>query len=285
MNLETSYYPYNPQLEMLPFRLTGIGGSRFQKHIDRPDGYMWHQILYCADGRGWLKYNGSCYELKPGSYVFLPKDFPHEYYPETDSWEVNWVCFDGHCCDETLALLGFNSVLVIAADEMGGAESFFDKMAEAYTTDVLYSGYTCSGLLYEYILSLKRLLISADSQAKSRHISVLMPALKYIHENYQEDISMNFLACLANITPQHLCRLFKSAFALRPNEYLNNVRIEKAFHLLKEGHSVNDIASECGFRDPRYFSTVFRQHTGMTPSEYKKGPDQKRHLRKCLLSI
>ena len=48
---EQSIYPYDPELAELPFLLTGIGGSRYQSRVSRPEGYRWHQILYCAEFR------------------------------------------------------------------------------------------------------------------------------------------------------------------------------------------------------------------------------------------
>jgi AraC-like DNA-binding protein len=271
MKLEQNIYPYYPELENLPVVLKGIGGSSWQSRIERDEGYMWHQILHCAGGKGMLEYEGKSVELPAGSFVFLPKDAPHKYYPLTDMWDVRWVAFDGRGCEETLALLGMDRILTAFnydADEM---EHLFDKMAGSLKTDVIYSGFTCSGLVYEYVLGFRRLITTEADKIKSRQLSVLMPALRYIYENYAEDISMAFLAGLSGITPQHMCRLFRSALNMRPNEYLLERRIEVAKKLLGENtFSVAETAEKCGFRDAGYFITVFRRKTGISPGAFRR---------------
>ena len=57
MELEKSIYPYNPEARTLPFFLFGIGGSKYQGRVSRPDGYEWDQILFCASGSGTLEYD------------------------------------------------------------------------------------------------------------------------------------------------------------------------------------------------------------------------------------
>ena len=54
------------------------------------------------------------------------------------------------------------------------------------------------------------------------------------------------------------------------NEYINKLRMEKAITLMSSGnYSVNDISVMVGFNTPRYFSTAFKQYTGMTPTQFK----------------
>lgn len=269
MKLEMSIYPYDPPLEKLPFHLTGIGGSSFQGHISRPNGYMWHQVLFCAEGIGVLVCGEKTDEIVPGSFIFLPKNTAHEYYPKETGWDVRWVCFDGSGCDETLKILGFTEPMIIMNDGTSESEKLFDRMVESQTNDIIYSGYTCSGLLYEYILMLRRLITTDEDKTKSRRLSALFPALKYMTDNYAEDIPMSFLAELINVTPQHFCRLFRSTMNMRPNDFLTNRRLEEAARLLREGASVAETAERCGFHDPGYFSTVFRKHNGISPQIYK----------------
>lgn len=54
------------------------------------------------------------------------------------------------------------------------------------------------------------------------------------------------------------------------NEYINKLRMEKAITLMSSGqYSVNEIAAMVGFNTPRYFSTAFKQYTGLTPTQFK----------------
>ena len=54
------------------------------------------------------------------------------------------------------------------------------------------------------------------------------------------------------------------------NEYINKLRMEKAITLMSSGqYCVNEIAAMVGFNTPRYFSTAFKQYTGLTPTQFK----------------
>ncbi len=73
-----------------------------------------------------------------------------------------------------------------------------------------------------------------------------------------------------NISQSYLCRLFRKYTNSTINRFITNARIEHAKTLLEErpGILIKDIAVDCGYSDPLYFSKTFKTITGMTPSEY-----------------
>lgn len=96
---------------------------------------------------------------------------------------------------------------------------------------------------------------------------------KYIENNYHRQISIEDLARQSNYTRNYLYKLFRKEFSISPHEYLVNLRIEKAKHLLEnsENHfTIGNIAAAVGFQDPLYFSKLFRKKTGKSPGEYRK---------------
>nr|WP_283244887.1 helix-turn-helix transcriptional regulator [Gehongia tenuis] len=71
----------------------------------------------------------------------------------------------------------------------------------------------------------------------------------------------------------YLRRLFTREFGVTPQQYLIQLRMERARQILKQpGLSVTEAALSCGFYDARYFSRLFRRETGQTPSEYARHP-------------
>jgi len=270
MKFEQNIYPYNPELKGLPFLLTGIGGSRYQGKIVRPDGYPWHHILYCGEGSGVLLKGSERIELTENTFVFLPKCVSHTYYPTTAQWTVNWVTFDGAFCDETLAMLGLTDIIAVKAEDASAMNDIFGRMFLAQKTDILYSAYTCSGLIYDYILGFRRLFTSSAENKKSRQMSLLVPALKYMYDNYSEDIPIPYLAQLTGVTHQHFCRLFRSAMNMSPGDFLAGRRIDEAKRMLSDTDlPIAEISQQCGFNDPCYFSTTFKKHVGVPPTMYR----------------
>lgn len=94
--------------------------------------------------------------------------------------------------------------------------------------------------------------------------------IKYIHENYDRDISLAELADIANMNMTYLSVFFKEKIGISYIKYIRNLRIEKAKLLLNEGYKVVDVSLMVGYSDQRHFSEVFQKVTGMTPSKYKK---------------
>lgn len=271
MKLEKSIYPYNPEARTLPFFLFGIGGSEYQGYVDRPDGYKWDQILFCASGSGRLKYDEKEVKIVAGDYFFLPKNKPHAYYPDRELWDVRWTAFEGSACDEILVRFGMTKPIVITPADETTMERIFDKMIISQENDILYCDYICSGLVYDYLIEFHRIMDADADSARSKQLSMLLPVLRYMHDNFRRDISMTQLSSIIGITPQHFCRVFRKTMNARPNEFLTQIRLDEAKRLLAEKDvSVTDAAEKSGFRDAGYFSTVFRKHEGMSPAQYKK---------------
>lgn len=271
MKINQNLYPYNIEARKLPVHLTGIGGSEWQSHIVRTDGYHWHQILFSAEGEGVLKYDNMSTVIEEGAFFFLPAGYPHEYYAENDKWDVRWVAFDGYASNHILSLLNMTKPTIIKPNEPDTLQSILDRMFTAQNLDKLYGDFICSGLVYEYIIEFHRHMNDKANKVRSERSKLLLPVLNYIDENFRSDFSMTVLAELAGVSPQHLCRIFKDAMNMRPGEYLTQKRLQESRRLLRISElPISEIAKQSGFPDAGYFSTVFKKHQGMTPMEYKK---------------
>lgn len=271
MKVNQHFYPYNIEARKLPVHLTGIGGSEWQAHIVRTDGYHWHQILYSAEGEGLLKYDNITVTIEEGAFFFLPAGYPHEYYTENEKWDVRWTAFDGYSANHILSLLNMTKPTVIKPHETDTLQSLFDRMYTLQNSDKLYGDYICSGLIYEYIIEFHRHMNDKANKIRSERSRLLLPVLNYIDENFRTDFPMTALAELAGISQQHLCRIFKESMNMRPSEYVTQKRLQESRRLLRTTDlPVLDVALRSGFSDAAYFSTVFKKHQGMTPIEYKK---------------
>lgn len=112
-----------------------------------------------------------------------------------------------------------------------------------------------------------------DQESDNRSKKVLKRALEYIEENYaQETLSLNTLAGEVGVSANYFSAIFSQAMDVTFIEYVTQKRMEKAKKLLRqtEKHS-GDIALEIGYKDPHYFSFVFKKTQGCTPREYRAG--------------
>ena len=271
MPVNQNLYPYNPRVWQLPIHLVGIGGSEWQGHVIRPEGYCWGQLLYSAKGQGCLRYDSVSVALSEGWYFFLPANYPHEYYPVDSNWDVRWVSFDGYSCPQIQAALDLTHPVCIKPEDGSILEKIYNKMFVAQKTDKLHCDHTCSGLVYEYLLEFHRQVSTTGTSNGANRSDLLMPALNYIDDHFSQDFSMTVLAELVGISSQHLCRIFKETLHMRPTEYLTYRRLSEAKNLLHHTDiSIAEIGVKCGFPDAGYFSTVFKWYEGMSPAEYRK---------------
>lgn len=94
---------------------------------------------------------------------------------------------------------------------------------------------------------------------------------RLVEERYAENIGMPDIAEAVHYSPNYLSLVFRRITGRTTKEYLTEVRIEHAKHLLRTTDKmVFEIAPACGFQNAHYFSTVFRKTTGYTAREYRE---------------
>ncbi len=92
----------------------------------------------------------------------------------------------------------------------------------------------------------------------------------YIEQNYSSDISLDTLAAFVGFSPSYTSRYFHSHIGKTFSAYLTEFRIRKAKELIRQTKRpiINEIAGAVGYRNAQFFSRIFRQATGQTPTEY-----------------
>ncbi|WNQ11212.1 response regulator transcription factor [Paenibacillus aurantius] len=96
--------------------------------------------------------------------------------------------------------------------------------------------------------------------------------VRYIHEHYAEDIRLSDLAEKVYLSRNYLSNIFRDATGETFNDYLTRVRMEKAKSLILERKLlVFEIAEKVGYKNVPYFTTLFKKHTGRSPSDFSKG--------------
>lgn len=112
-----------------------------------------------------------------------------------------------------------------------------------------------------------------DAEAQKRGNDIIDNAVAYINEHYaDEDISLDSVAEAINISANYLSALFSHKVGLSFVEYITKKRMAKAKQLLRNtSKRSGEIACEIGYKDPRYFSFVFKKNQGCTPSQYRSG--------------
>lgn len=98
----------------------------------------------------------------------------------------------------------------------------------------------------------------------------IMQAVNYIEQNCTADFAVSNLAKMCNMSESKFYAAFKLGTGFSPTEYKNHVRVMRAEQMLSQNScSIEYICEQLNFCSPAYFRRVFKQHTGMLPSQVK----------------
>ncbi len=111
-----------------------------------------------------------------------------------------------------------------------------------------------------------------DSQGLHNRAAIIQQAKKYMTSNLMNsDLSLNEVAAQVNFSPNHFSVVFRDETGENFRDYLTRIRLEQAKKLLQTSKlKCSEIALQCGYNDPHYFSLIFRKNYGMTPQRYRE---------------
>lgn len=149
-------------------------------------------------------------------------------------------------------------------------ESYFRKLLKAFKQTGTYGFAESISLLYRiYGLICK----SANTEYVGKDTKQRIEKIKQsIEQGYQnENLNIGELAKSAEMSEVYMRKLFVKIYGTSPSQFITNVRIKEAKKLLEYPFlSIEECANQCGFATLQYFSRVFKNTCGVTPSEYRK---------------
>lgn len=167
------------------------------------------------------------------------------------------------------------------------------KLAEELSLEMWWSDAIAEerleGLLFDLMISVIDPHRNWRDMARQMHLACRRPsdprvrqAIVYLRANIGADPDMNRVAEHCGLSRAHFFTLFQRCTGVTPNVYMNVLRMEAAIQdLTGSRSSLADISYDIGFSAPSHFTRFFRQHLGITPSEYRRvvelyepGPNQ-----------
>jgi AraC-like DNA-binding protein len=94
-------------------------------------------------------------------------------------------------------------------------------------------------------------------------------AYDYLAEHYAENVSLEHLAGLANLSPFHFNRVFSEQFGMPPHAFQTQLRVLRAKALLLQGRAIPQVASQTGFADQSHLTRHFKRLVGVPPGQYQ----------------
>jgi AraC-like DNA-binding protein len=111
--------------------------------------------------------------------------------------------------------------------------------------------------------------ITLPSAMKKNNLR-LQTIFTYVEQHFSEEIDIQKVASLANLSVPSFCTYFKKVMKITFTDFLNQYRIQRSCILLQQDKTIAETCFECGFNNVTYFNKVFKKFLNTTPSEFKK---------------
>lgn len=169
----------------------------------------------------------------------------------------------------------------IAVDSYFAVSAFLDEIGNSSAKDgghsipeITKDTVKNSENAINYIEGIIRIALGErDNVSQNRYSELVADAIKFIEDNYGDDeLSLNVLAGYVNVSPNHLSTIFTHETGVNFIKYLTEFRMNKAKEMLKcTNLRSSEICEKVGYKDPHYFSYMFKKNTGMTPTQFRGG--------------
>ena len=230
-----------------------------------------YRAALVTSGRGRLFMYSNEYALDKNDVFFNFPSVPFSL-ETTDDFEFMYISFIGvranmiadklKISPSNCVFHGMGEIETLWKKSIGLSDAFSDLRSE-------------SVLLYMFSVLGER--IAAED--KKNDSNTVLKIKKYIDENYSApDLSLRKISRGLLYSEKYISGVFRKGFKCGVSEYITTIRLQHACEFMQQGlRSVSDIALMCGYRDPLYFSRVFKKHMGTAPRDFMKQPAPDNH--------
>ena len=230
------------------------------------DHYLFH---YVTEGRGTLTTAAGAVSVGPGGlFLIRPGEVVTYTADSREPWVYYWVGFNGTEAHRLINLTGFAHGERLLYPENGGElREQLTRITDARGSTPAHEAQML-GYLYLFLGSLMSLSGGQKLTTSKQYVD---KAVQFISRNYSRDITICDVADFVGISESHLYRVFSKELDMAPTQFLMRYRIGEAAAMLRStGLAIGEIAASTGFRDPLYFSRVFKKGKGVSPREYTR---------------
>lgn len=230
-----------------------------------PFTYAFYRICLVTEGECTVKFNRTSFTAKENDVFIL---FPAvEYTLEcSDAISIFYVSF-----------IGLRVEAIFSRLDISKSKCYFNNMPQLrlfweqeFACDSEILDIVCESIILYTLSEIgQKRMTQKRADEKAKQSDTMLFVKKYINENFTNPcLSLEFVSDEFKYNKKYLSHQFKKVFGFGITEYLNLIRINYACALIEDNHSsVQDISFKCGYKDPLYFSRVFKNQTGHSPKE------------------
>lgn len=247
---------------------------------DCQPGHSWgpavkdhYKIHYVHSGKGIFKIGEETYNIKDGQCFLICPDIVSYYKAdEKDPWTYYWVAFNGLNVSSYLNRAGLTTespVINCSNDDL--IIDCFTRMFEGSKTSTSGDLRLLSSL-YEFlsiIIDESAVKSAADKSTKKDNFYIAK-AIEWFELNYSSSVSISEIADFIGLNRKYFSKLFKESIGMSPQNFLINLRLNKACDLMKNSYlSIGEISRSVGYGDQLLFSRIFKKFKGVSPNQFR----------------
>ena len=243
--------------------------------VRAPHSHWFAEIFFISNGSGKFVVNGVEHFVEEGDLVFINPNILHT---ELNEFNLTYFCL-------SIFNIHFEvtpeSCVLHSLQHCNKIKDLLDSMLLEFNEKKEYSDEFIANYFEHFCLLIQRFFsfsfnpnsLSPQTTAlktKDKNHAPVEIARGYMENNLHYDITLESLANMTFITPQHLIRLFKEATGYTPIQYLNRLRISRSMYLLmRRKDPISSIATQMGFKSSYAYIKMFKKTTGYTPQQFR----------------
>ncbi|WP_027728582.1 AraC family transcriptional regulator [Treponema sp. C6A8] len=239
--------------------------------------FHWHnhiELLYILEGKIDFKIEERKYLLSEGDMIIVNSEMIHSSklcgHAKYILLQVPLSAFDG--VYEEINNAVFKEKL--SSSEAQELSAWLEKMLKYVDDRKQENRVKFISLFYDFFYQLlTSYQIESNKTASISYYGInrISPVMAYVEKEFRKKISLKEVSQILNVSPEHMCRLFKKYTDMTFNEYLMSLRISAFYQMLQNtNQKISVILEECGITNYKVFIREFKKTFGKTPEILRK---------------
>lgn len=207
-------------------------------------------------------------KMYEGDIVVIPPREPYVFTPEKGR-TIYYLCVHITGYDVERLLNEYEIAIFPKINKLSSnhhLQQRFKKLFDAFAKNDEYRDRELANLAERIFIESARAIKARDNEK-----NILSKSLRYINEFYTTKINIPNLAKMENMSMTKYNKLFKEQMKIPPTKYIISQRIHLAKELLETTNlTITEISLTCGYDDINFFSRVFKENVGLSPTAYKQ---------------
>lgn len=257
----------SPQRVKVIYDVRADGGYRVTRWFYNSVDYI---VVLTRGGSGtlWFRDNMGEITLGPGGLIVIPADQLKSYAANNNGWSFLWFEFDS---DD----LPLSPMTCYRIDR----NNWQDELCRECLQQMLCKKEELASALFTAVLYLWS--NAAGAERRTDNHTLINRSLTYIRDNIAT-VTVKSLAEQFFVSDRTLRNLFGKYVGCSPSEMLRKIRVKEARSMLESSsYTVSEIAEKLGYGNPFYFSKIFINQVGISPTEYRRRANEFRDMRQA----